>query len=45
MDQMFGFISGVKPKVSKLLRKHLSGESDGKEDVEAPIVGLSPGGV
>jgi hypothetical protein len=24
--------------VSKLLRRHLSGESDGKEDVEAPIV-------
>jgi hypothetical protein len=33
-----GLISGVKPKVSKLLRRHLSGESDGKEDVEKPIV-------
>jgi hypothetical protein len=29
---------GVKPKVSKLLRKHLNGESDGREDVEAPIM-------
>jgi hypothetical protein len=34
----FGFMSGVKPKVSKLLRRHLNGESDGKEDVEAPTV-------
>jgi hypothetical protein len=33
-----GLISGVKPKVSKLLRRHLSGESDGKEEV-APMVG------
>jgi hypothetical protein len=31
-------MSGVKPKVSKLLRRHLSGESDGREDVEAPIM-------
>jgi hypothetical protein len=37
-DQIFGFISGVKPKVSKLLRRHLNGESDGREDVEAPII-------
>jgi hypothetical protein len=37
-DQIFGFISGVKPKVSKLLRRHLSGESDSSEDIEAPIV-------
>jgi hypothetical protein len=37
-DQIFGFISGVKPKVSKLLRGHLSEESDGKEEV-APMVG------
>jgi hypothetical protein len=29
---------GVKPKVSKLLRRHLNGESDGREDVEAPIM-------
>jgi hypothetical protein len=36
----FGFISGVRPKVSKLLRRHFSGESDGKEEV-APIVGAS----
>jgi hypothetical protein len=36
--QIFGFISGVKPKVSKLLRRHLSGKSDGREDVEAPIM-------
>jgi hypothetical protein len=36
--KVFGFISGVKPKVSKLLRRHLSGESDGREDVEAPIM-------
>jgi hypothetical protein len=36
-DQIFGFISGVKPEVPKLLRRHLSGESDGKEEV-APIV-------
>jgi hypothetical protein len=35
---MFGFISGVKPKVSKLFRRHLNGESDGREDVEAPIM-------
>jgi hypothetical protein len=34
----FGFMSGVKPKVSRLLRRHLSGESDGREDVEAPIM-------
>jgi hypothetical protein len=38
--QIFVFISGVKPKVSKLLRRHLSGESDGKEEV-APMVGAS----
>jgi hypothetical protein len=31
-------MSGVKPKVSKLLRRHLSGESDDREDVEAPIM-------
>jgi hypothetical protein len=31
-------MSGVKPKVSKLLRRHLNGESDGREDVEAPIM-------
>jgi hypothetical protein len=37
-DHIFGFISGVKPKVSKLLRRHLSGESDSKEEV-APMVG------
>jgi hypothetical protein len=36
--KFFGFTSGVKPKVSKLLRRHLSGESDGREDVEAPIM-------
>jgi hypothetical protein len=24
--------------VSKLLRRHLNGESDGREDVEAPIM-------
>jgi hypothetical protein len=36
--KFFGFTSGVKPKVSKLLRRHLSGESDSKEDVEASIV-------
>jgi hypothetical protein len=29
---------GVRPKVSKLLRRHLSGETEGKEDVEAPIM-------
>jgi hypothetical protein len=29
---------GVKPKVSRLLRRHLNGESDGREDVEAPIL-------
>jgi hypothetical protein len=34
------FISGVKPKVSKLLRRHLSGESDVKEEV-APMEGAS----
>jgi hypothetical protein len=33
-----GLLSGVKPKVSRLLRRHLSGESDGREDVEAPIM-------
>jgi hypothetical protein len=37
-DQIFGFISGVKPKVSKLLRRHLNAESDSREDVEAPIM-------
>jgi hypothetical protein len=31
-------MSGVKPKVSKLLRRYLNGESDGREDVEAPIM-------
>jgi hypothetical protein len=31
-------MSGVKPKVSKLLRRHLNGESDSREDVEAPIM-------
>jgi hypothetical protein len=31
-------MSGVKPKVSRLLRRHLSGESDSREDVEAPIM-------
>jgi hypothetical protein len=31
-------MSGVKHKVSKLLRKHLNGESDSKEEA-APIVG------
>jgi precorrin isomerase len=31
-------MSGVKPKLSKLLRRHLNGESDGREDVEAPIM-------
>jgi hypothetical protein len=31
-------MSGVKPKVSKLLRRHLNGESDGREDVGAPIM-------
>jgi hypothetical protein len=36
--KFFGFTSRVKPKVSKLLRRHLSGESDGKEDIEAPIM-------
>jgi hypothetical protein len=36
--KFFGFISGVKPKVSKLLRRHFSGESDSKEEV-APKVG------
>jgi hypothetical protein len=43
--KFFGFMSGIKPKVSRLLRKHLSGESDSKEDVVAPIVGPSPGGL
>jgi hypothetical protein len=36
--KFFGFTSGVKPKVSKLLRRHLSGESHGREDIEAPIM-------
>jgi hypothetical protein len=36
--KFFGCISGVKPKVSKLLRRHLSGELHGKEEV-APMVG------
>jgi hypothetical protein len=40
-DQIFGFISGVKPKVCKLLRRHFRGESDGKEE-EAPMLGLGP---
>jgi hypothetical protein len=31
-------MSGVKLKVSKLLRRHLNGESNGREDVEAPIL-------
>jgi hypothetical protein len=31
-------MSGVKPKVSKLLRRHLNGESDGREDIEAPLM-------
>jgi hypothetical protein len=31
-------MSEVKPKVSKLLRRHLNGESDSREDVEAPIM-------
>jgi hypothetical protein len=39
--KFFGFICGVKPKVSKLLRRHFSGESDDKED-EAPILGPGP---
>jgi hypothetical protein len=39
--KFFGFISGVKPKVSKLLRRHLSGESDSKEE-EAPMLGHGP---
>jgi hypothetical protein len=39
--KFFGFIPGVKPKVSKLLRRHLSGESDGKEE-EAPMLGPGP---
>jgi hypothetical protein len=30
-------MSGVKPKVSKLLRRHLNGESDSR-DIEAPIM-------
>jgi hypothetical protein len=37
-DQIFGFISRVKPKVSKFLRRHLNGGSDGREEVEAPIM-------
>jgi hypothetical protein len=36
--KFFGFISGVKPKVSKLLRRHHTGESEGREDVEASIM-------
>jgi hypothetical protein len=36
--KFFGLISEFKPKVSKLMRRHLSGESDGKEEV-APMVG------
>jgi hypothetical protein len=36
--KFFDFMSGVKPKVSKLLRRHLNGESDGREDIEAPIM-------
>jgi hypothetical protein len=39
--KFFGFILGVKPKVSKLLRRHLSGESDGEEE-EAPMLGPGP---
>jgi hypothetical protein len=31
-------MSGVKHKMSKLLRRHLNGESDDKEDVDTPIV-------
>jgi hypothetical protein len=31
--------------VSKLLRGHLSWESDGKEDMEDPIVGPGPRGL
>jgi hypothetical protein len=41
MDQIFGFISGLNPKVSKLLRRHHNGESDGKEE-EAPMLGPGP---
>jgi hypothetical protein len=40
--KFFDFISGVKPKVSKLLRRYLSGESDGKEE-ETPMLGPGPG--
>jgi hypothetical protein len=36
--KFFGFISGVRLKVSKLLRRHFSGESDGNEEV-APMMG------
>jgi hypothetical protein len=36
--KFFGFTSGVKPKVSKLLRRHFRGESGDKEEV-APTVG------
>jgi hypothetical protein len=38
VEKFFGFMSGVKPKVSKFLRRHFNGESDGREDVEAPIM-------
>jgi hypothetical protein len=31
-------MSGVKHKVSKLLRRHLNGKSDSREDVETPIM-------
>jgi hypothetical protein len=31
-------MSGVKPKLSKLLRRHLSGETDDREDVATPIM-------
>jgi hypothetical protein len=31
-------MAGGNLKVSKLLRRHLNGESDGREDVEAPIM-------
>jgi hypothetical protein len=37
------FISGVKPKVSKLLRRHLSRESDGREDRGTRYEGPGPG--
>jgi hypothetical protein len=36
------FISGVKPKVSKLLTRHLSGESDGREDRGTHYEGPGP---